>query len=418
MEPNKLQHDSFIPNPAAPANIFVRIKTVLTYEPPIGQSPPAYLFFKQRYFRALVFLLMCLFNTIVYTGWQHFAIMLYRSGAYRWQCSESELKKLKSLEDPCEGAQTNSVQALLRVGLSSEFICGVFAGLSLDHLGPWFTALLGCVSFFLGWMGLVYSTQKFQAYIPAMVLLAGSVNFVAFPCLSLGDLFPEYAGLAVSLVVAAQTTATAVAPVMVLVWDSYPEYSYGHIIWGYLAVAFFPVASLYLLCVPWSRLTVDPLSSIEDHSAAVGDSDAHSGTKGHPEIEHPQKEQEVLATTSHVGISHATIEEMSFLSQITSVEFIMFTVYYVIQVLQFSYYPSTVQPQYGSEMSNFSGWALTSQGLFGALFGLVVDKTKTLPICVVLVLMVRIIDSCLIFVLPFSCFPSTDDWCVRHRHYS
>lgn len=394
---------STISLPSQNKNIFSRIKATLLYEYPVGRSPPAYLFFKNRYFRAVIFCLMCLVNTSVYYGWQPYSKMLYRSGAYRWKCDQSSLHDIDSYCQP----QRESVQALFQIALSSEFIFGVFAGICLDHLGPWLTSLFGSFSFFLGWICLIYSSQSYQMYIPGIILQAGAVNFIAFPCLCLGDLFPKFSGLAISLIVAAQTSSTAVAPIMKLVWDNHLHYSFSHIVWGFLGVAFFPLTFLYLLSVSWSRINIQS-QEIPDDSPTSSANGTHTENPAEENfisesvtnlsnadlIESVEKQSNVNRmglgviekAKSKVDLA-PTVDTISLWRQMLSLDYILFTLFYILQLLQYGYYPTTVDVEYGAKISDFQGYVLPSQGIIGILFGLIVDRTKTLPICILLIFM-------------------------------
>lgn len=170
---------------------------------------PLRLFFKNRWFRAVVFFLYCFCCTEIHQGWQQLSRMLYRSGAYSWHCSPSELV---GPYDYCT-KQYNTISNLLTIGQSCEYVFGVVAGLSLDHVGPWPTGAIGIVMHLIGILLLVQSSESFKAYIPAMIFITGSINMVCFPMLCLADLFPNWRGLVISFVSCSQIVSTMMAPI-------------------------------------------------------------------------------------------------------------------------------------------------------------------------------------------------------------
>lgn len=391
----------------------VYFKNVLAYEYPPDQPPPAYLFFKNRWFRGTVILLMCLFNTIIYYGWQPFQKMLYRGGAYRWLCDPLE-------ENEYCPAQYSSVQTLYTTALSSEFVFGAFAGVSFDYLGPFLTAIFGCTAHLLGWICLACSSQTVQFYIPAMILSAGSVNFIAYPAFCLADLFPRWPALSLALVVAAQTTCTLVAPVMKVFWDAHLSYSFRDIITGYVLVCFLPLTFFFLLSIPWRRpnnstkdskpedKTVEELTPEDktgDHhvsgSTEPRSSECHYvSTLSASSVVPPLSELSSPPTSKKSDSSCISVTRTpwqrfcSAMHLIVTPDYGLFTLYYLLQSLQYGYYPQPVEKRWGASISDFQGWLLGTQGVFGALFGVLVEKTTTLPICFGLVIAVSGARSC------------------------
>lgn len=327
---------------------------VLTYEPPIGQSPPNRLFFKHRYFRASVFLITCLLSSLVTQ------IFFEYTTLRRFLCVG---------EDPevrlC--ALFGILQFFVFIGLA---ICGF----SFDILGPWITGLVGCILFLTGWIGhMILSLQSIST-----TLFFVSTFFIVFPCFSLGDLFPKYRGLAISLVVASQTTGIVVAPLLL---GSSNDITYEYDVFMCFAIAFIPVMIAYLLCVPWSRWAINSNStnplSLSDDSAASRD----IWFSKHPDF--------VESSGNAIDIENLDNPKNA-ASGNWLTEFWIFTAYHTLQLLQDGYFPKVVSAV-GEKISIFQGHILITEGAFGTLFGLAVDKTKTLPICVGLISMVRLI---------------------------
>lgn len=329
--------------------------------------------FRNRWFKAAVFLLMCLANTIVYFGWSHFSKMLYRAGAYQWLCSPDDTASESG--HYCE-KQKLRVATLFEIGLSAESVLGAGAGYCYDVIGPGLTAVCGCIFSIIGWLFLGFSNQSAQMYIPGMICLAGAVNFIAYPAMSLTKDFPNWSGLVISLVVAAQTTGTLVAPVMKLAWDKNLHLSYIQVIGWYIGFVFLPLAILYVLCFP---LTLKKREALEEPTSVRKE---NSGVKL------LDKEDGIAIKGSFEPSEVRTVPTLW--SQLKTVEFGLFSLYYVLQALQFGYYPPTVDQEFGARISDYQGYMMPFQGLFGALFGLLVQKTTTLPICLLLIVMMSL----------------------------
>lgn len=388
------------------------------WEPRPGKdNVPLYLFFKNRWFRITIFFLWCFCCSEIHQGWQQLSRMLYRDGAYRWYCTPEEILTTGTY-DYCT-KQYNTVSNLLTIGQSCEYVFGVVAGLFLDHVGPWPTGAIGVFMHLIGIFLLIMSSHSFNAYIPAMIFITGSINMVCFPMLCLADLFPTWRGLVISLVSCSQIVSTMMAPIWKAIWDHNPNYTFRGILGTYGLVISLPLGILYLLSMPWSKLNQlnkyhesslyeeDGLVSregskndsrdndkeisrdgvINSREALAGDDAGAAGATAAKEAL-PNTTPSTVICIKEPEQNKSWIEEngrlrrktYNFWQQFTSPDYILFTIWYVIQVMMFGYFPTFVLDYAGKDVSDYLGYLSPSQGLFGLLFGLSVDYTKTIPL--------------------------------------
>lgn len=138
--------------------------------------------------------LYCLISGPVYFNWTAIADALFQHGAFLWKCSPEELAKPPpevSYEPRCKG-QEMAVNSLFTIASSSHFFCSFLGGLLLDLLGSKLTGMIGTGIMFIGWLLLALSSEAFNAYTVAAVLIGLSVDTAFFPCLTVANLFPKH----------------------------------------------------------------------------------------------------------------------------------------------------------------------------------------------------------------------------------
>ncbi|OEH79226.1 protein FMP42 [Cyclospora cayetanensis] len=145
------------------------------------------------YLLICILCLYCLLAGPVYFNWTPIADSLFQSNAFLWRCTPDELagpSPAHSYSPRC-AAQELAVNSLFMVASSSHFFCSFLGGLFLDLLGPCITGMVGTGIMLIGWVLLATSSQAFNAYTFAAVLIGMSVDMAFFPCLSAANLFPK-----------------------------------------------------------------------------------------------------------------------------------------------------------------------------------------------------------------------------------
>lgn len=325
------------------------------------------------------------------------------------------------VDDYCT-KQYNSVNHLFIIAQSCEFIFGVVAGVSLDKLGPFFTGSVSLIMHLTGVLLFIYSKETMVAYVPATIFFAGAINMSCFPMLALADMFPKWKSLMMSIIVAAQLVATMMSPVLKAIWDLHPNWTFRTVFGGYLAIIFLPLGICYLLSLPMSRADLAPGDDEADVSAieiaTVEEASNSAAAKAAAAADQPAATtaDEVLVKVSDTLEQASSKDkqvdgqldqqtEQSFIvidgrkrrktyniwQQFASMDYIMFALWYILQIVIYGYYPTTVLDEAGKNVSDFLGYIGPSQALFGVLLGLIVDYTLTMPIAFSINVMIALV---------------------------
>lgn len=145
-----------------------------------------------RYLIVVILCFYCLIAGPAYFNWTAIADSLLQNDAFLWKCTPEDLALPPpelSYEPRCK-EQEMAVNSLFTVASSAHFFCSFLGGLLLDLLGAKLTGMIGTSLMFLGWLLLAVSSQSFNAYTFAAVLIGLSVDTAFFPCLSAANLFP------------------------------------------------------------------------------------------------------------------------------------------------------------------------------------------------------------------------------------
>lgn len=369
-----------------------------------------------KYGRIVVYAIACLTTSCIYFGWQAYSELLFRNGAYEWLCSDSS-------EIPEEGIalcveQDKAITRLYSFANGSEFVSAAVGGLLLDHLGPRYTALLGEGIFLLAVVLVAFSSQKFQGYIPGLILSGACVNIISFPSLVVIESWPTRQALAVSVIVGAQSGASVIAPILSKVWDKHPDLSYAGL-WGcYLAIVYLPVVLLYIWALPTRRdyavlvksTEIDEVAEdvpatgmesrygSEDYTldkskgekedgglAELCSSSAIISVAAHSETDPVPATGNISRKSIEAKVDPFTIPELSsrkqiwkaFWRDVRTIDLIVMAIYFLLQMLQFAYYPSVVRDAVSLRISDYVGWMTPLQAVFSVVIGFIMDYTGT-----------------------------------------
>eukprot|EP00914_Ancora_sagittata_P008837 GHVO01017112.1.p2 GENE.GHVO01017112.1~~GHVO01017112.1.p2 ORF type:complete len:486 (+),score=71.50 GHVO01017112.1:2297-3754(+) len=351
---------------------------------------------ENKWTRLTVYSLACFFNTCIYYGWQQWSMMIFRRGAYEWLCTDEERQEGNM---PVCDAQDSKVQFMYTISSSMEYTFGLIAGIILDNVGPRVCAIIGELIWGAGMLILAFCSQDFQGYMPAAVMIGAGVNLVAFPALILEDFFDKYSNLLISLVLSLQVMSSAVAPIMELMVDEDGFYTFQVALFLYLGICWLPLLFVYPLTLPWKRpalilaeakmeaaasAELAAQSSAEDASDGDGDGEGTATGKGESGImadgpPPPSKTAEMVEVTPPFSWK-------SFFKEVWTVEYMLFTVVYVLMILQFVYWPQVILSRWGESFSKYMGWLLPFQGPIGLLLGWAADFTGTLMITIMIAL--------------------------------
>lgn len=321
--------------------------------------------------------------TAVVYSWQPFSAMLFAEGVYGWRCSDDEIAqhKAKIITDPeaaykqiCS-SQNNVIQSLYTINMSTEFVLGTVAGLSLDYLGPLLTGVVGQVLILVGVLSLALASAAHSGlYILAMVLLGGGCNFLVFPAIAMADYFPGHHALIASLVIGCQNGSTVITSILDIIYRHNEELTLRSLFLSYLFFVLFPLCICYILSCPLIRpalnsrfiqtIPTDPPTGDAPMDDAVKETSKTSpdgmtvddGTLNRVSTndQSPIDESPIDSIESHS--SQKTVQSSrTALQDLMTVEIFLFGVFTLITVLQFNYYPTILRDLSGDAVARFNG---------------------------------------------------------------
>ncbi|GAW81067.1 transporter [Plasmodium gonderi] len=149
----------------------------------------------------MYFMLITLTNRLFF-GWPNLSNLLFREGAYVWKCVKNEHGGYDKNDDKryvCED-QDKAVQTIFVFGSSAYFAFSFFNGIIVDYLGSRLSMLLGHILNLIGWILLIISNEKFDAYVISGVFMAASIDLASFSTLNASGLYPGNENLIVNII--------------------------------------------------------------------------------------------------------------------------------------------------------------------------------------------------------------------------
>ncbi|SCN60572.1 transporter, putative [Plasmodium chabaudi chabaudi] len=201
----------------------------------------------------LYVLLLVLTNRLFF-GWPNLSNLLFRDDAYIWKCpknSSGGYDRIPGKRYVCED-QDKAVQTIFIFGSSGYFAFSFFNGLIVDYLGSRLSMLLGHILNLIGWILLVMSGEKFDAYVVGGVLMAASIDLGSFATLNASGLFPGNENLIVNIISGAGSLSPGVMTILDIIITRY-NFNFKTFMLCYMgiSVGFFFILSIFFF--PKSR---------------------------------------------------------------------------------------------------------------------------------------------------------------------
>ncbi|VWU52756.1 transporter, putative [Hepatocystis sp. ex Piliocolobus tephrosceles] len=150
----------------------------------------------------IYFFLIVLTNRLIF-GWSGLSNMLFEDNVYVWLCKKNsineEYKREEGKRYVCKD-QDLAVQNIFIYGTGGYFIFSFLNGLIVDYFGSRISMLIGHSLNLLGWILLLNSSEHFDCFILAGVLIAASVDLGSFATLNIAGLYPGNENLIVNIV--------------------------------------------------------------------------------------------------------------------------------------------------------------------------------------------------------------------------
>lgn len=183
---------------------FRRLEQTWTEEPSLNSDGCEYLkkvrnqpvpFDAHRYVLLGLFLIVVFLRGCTYWGWNGLQDMLYKSGAFAWNCDISDpdityQKVGRELYVDCP-ERKNAINDLYTAAFAANFIFSAAGGVILDRIGPKLTLFGAILVDATGWALLAGASENFVSYLPSLVFIgmAADPGYLSLICVA--NLFPK-----------------------------------------------------------------------------------------------------------------------------------------------------------------------------------------------------------------------------------
>ncbi|KFG43507.1 transporter, major facilitator family protein [Toxoplasma gondii FOU] len=377
-----------------------------------------------RYVLAFLFCIVVLMKGCTYWGWNGMQDMLYKSGAYSWECSVDSAGAgvivIGDIEYPDCPGRKNMINNLYTATFSAHFISSAISGVLLDAAGPKICMLSAIAVEAAGWLLIGFSSESFQGYYAGGVFLGVAADPGYLPLLSMANLFPGNQSFIMAVLGSLRSISFAVPVVMSAIYqgDGFGENDFWKIVVFYVAVCLGLATCISLFTVPMH--VFKPQSELVQEAASDEKQDDDS-PKRRTSYTGPMLPAGADVASELKEMCHDLSEEVpgrpheaesagsktpetaagSFVSTLKSKEFLLIVPCFVIALLRAEFYTKSNKEQLQvSTTSNvyqmFSVLNIMSF-LPGPVFGKMADKFGILPV-------ITILNGCgillYIFVMP------------------
>lgn len=208
-------------------------------------------------------------------------------------------------------------------------------------------------------------------------------NFLIFPAFSLSDYFPNHEGLIASLVIGLQNSSTAITSILDIIYRQYPNVTLQTLFISYLFFVLLPLGLFFILASPLIRPSLNPQFMYKDIGTLANSDEKTS------DICNIIARADLSPSASERDVPKKTNYRRMIKQDLVTIEMLLIGVFTSATVLQFNFYPTILRDISGDAIARFNGWLLPTQGLIGVVYGLVIDKVGTLPVCHALLMMVH-----------------------------
>ncbi|PFH38147.1 hypothetical protein BESB_004880 [Besnoitia besnoiti] len=229
--------------PAGPVETFLSWCCVGCLRKVFSRTRWHYLFFISLY---------AFFIGPLYLNWAPLRQVLFKSGAYKWECDPEEadptsLRYIHPDHDTCV-EQRLRVGHLFTVCAAADYGFSFFGGLAMDMLGPKIASLLGSSSMLAGWLLLSVSSESVQMLIPGFALFGLGIDMAFYGTLSVAALFPGHENAIMAIVVAMRALSYMTPVVLDSLTSALP---YIAVMLGFALLCLLPAVIIAFIYAPW-----------------------------------------------------------------------------------------------------------------------------------------------------------------------
>ncbi|CBZ56051.1 conserved hypothetical protein [Neospora caninum Liverpool] len=207
----------------------------------------------------------------LYLNWAPLRQVLFRSGAYKWECDVNEtdptsLRYIHPDHDTCV-QQRLHVGHLFTVCAAADYGFSFFGGLVMDVLGPKIASLLGSSLMLTGWVLISVSTEAIQLLIPGFVFFGLGIDMAFYGTLSVAALFPGHENAVMAVVVAMRALSYMTPVVLDSLTDVLPHLA---VMLGFALLGLLPAVLIAIVYAPWKPFpkVTRPAAPTDDPLAA------------------------------------------------------------------------------------------------------------------------------------------------------
>lgn len=241
-----------------------------------------------RYALLVLYLLVVLLRGCTYWGWNGIQEMLYKSGAYKWECNDPDVAtelRIGNVTYPDCPIRKQMLGGIFTTALGSNMLSSFFSGVALDALGPKITLFLGIVMDVIGWTLLGFSGENFQAYYAAAFCIGVSADPGYLPLISISKLFPKNSSFVISVMGSLRSVSFSVPVIMSAIFqsDAFAPSDLWRMCIGYVAVGQGISLLVCLFFVPMASFTSPEEESAQPEEDATKDASLAPSTSRVPD---------------------------------------------------------------------------------------------------------------------------------------
>lgn len=268
------------------------------------------------------------------------ADMLYKDGAFEWQCTTEKIREFVTLGQaetkPRCVEQELSIGRLFSVLSASEFGFAAFAGFLLDTMGPKLTAVVGTLMCLSGWVLLSLGSEGLNTFIVASMLLGGSSEMCFYPLLPAADLYPGRESTIMAIFGTFRSISLLIPLVMRAINVEAGISTFREIVLGFACICIAGCFLLALLFMPrkaWPRQK-DQLQAMK----LEDETESKQSTRGAT-----QKEKHTKGDKGFTAWRRAQWEKGSYLRELCSWAFGLMALAYICVIIDVMFFiPSTL----------------------------------------------------------------------------
>jgi LAT3 family solute carrier family 43 protein 3 len=271
-------------------------------------------------------------------GFSSLLVILKQENTFMWLCTNFTNQTSNSME-PCIEQEL----ALARVFLAGN-ICAIGAtlpmGMLMDYFNPKVTAMTSFFLMFSGSVSFAVSSQDLDLFAVGFGLMGFAAPGCIMSTFHTTSLFPINKGLVMAIVNAAYDSSSIMCLLFLGLYLIIPNTSLIHLFLGYGIGILIPLAGIYIWVMPTQRIEEDE-NQDENHD----------------------ENQDAVVVKETVDVATKKISSPLVSQEVLSMKWFLFTMFFSVNLLRFSYYLGSVGPSLVLTDANTANIYLSNLGI-------------------------------------------------------